>query len=65
MLSFARELTSWFDILALLWLQQRFNEHLAKSVIRVFINLSVVLILRVQLLRFFGEFVDRDLSDDQ
>lgn len=65
MLSFARELTSWFDVLALLWLQQRLNEHLAKSVIRVFINLSVVLILRVQLLRFFGEFVDRDLSDDQ
>ena len=65
MLSFAWELTTWFNVLALLWLQERLNEHLAKSVIWVLINLGVILLLRVQLLWLFGKFVDRDLPDNQ
>jgi len=65
MLSFAWELTTWFNVLALLWLQERLNEHLAKSVIWVLINLGVILLLRVQLLWLLGKFVDRDLPDNQ
>jgi len=65
MLSFAWELTTWFNVLALLWLQERLNEHLAKSVIWVLINLGVILLLRVQLLWLLGKFVDRDLPYNQ
>lgn len=64
-LSLARELTSGLDVLALLRLQEGFDEHLAKCVIRVFINLCMVLLLWIQLLWFFCELVYRDLSHYQ
>jgi hypothetical protein len=64
-LSLTRELLAWLDVLALLWLQQWFHEHLHKGVVRVLFDLGLVLLLRVQLFWFFGEFVDRNLSDNE
>ena len=62
-LSLARELNSRLNVLALLGLQEGLDEHLAECVIRVFINLCMVLLLWIQLLWFFSELVDRDLSN--
>jgi hypothetical protein len=65
MLPLAWELSAWLDVLALLGLQKRLQKHLAQGVIWVFINLRMVLLLRVQLFRLLREFINRDLSDDQ
>ena len=65
MLSFAWELSSWLDILTLLWLKQWLQEHLTKGVIRVLVNLGVVLLLRVELLGLLSELVDGDLTNNQ
>ena len=54
MLSLAWELTAWFDILSFLGLQKWLDEHLTKCVIWVFINLGMILLLRIQLLWLFG-----------
>ena len=64
-LSLAWELTSRLDVLALLGLEQRLQEHADKGLIRVLIDLGVVLVLGVQLLWLLGELVDGDLSNDQ
>ena len=41
------ELSTRFDVLSIFWLQERFQEHLAKGVVRVFVNFSVILLLRI------------------
>jgi hypothetical protein len=61
-LSLARKLTTWLNILTLLWFQQWLEEHLAKSIVWIFINLRRILLLRVQLLWFLSELIDGNLS---
>jgi hypothetical protein len=64
-LPLAWELSSWLDVLTLLWFEQRLQEHLAKGVIWVLINLHMILLLRVQLLWFLSKLVYGNLSDNQ
>lgn len=64
-LSLAWELNSWLDILTFLWLEERLQEHLAKRVIWVLVNLCMILLLRVQLLWLLSELVYRNLSHDK
>jgi len=65
MLSLARELLTWLNILAFLGLEKRLQEHLAQSIIWVLIDLCVVLLLGVQLLGLLSKLVDRNLSDNE
>lgn len=65
MLSLAWELSSWFDVLTLLWLKQRLQEHLAKRIIWIFVDLCMILLLRVQLLWLLSKLINRNLSDDE
>jgi hypothetical protein len=64
-LSLAWEISLWLNVLTLLWLEQWLQKHLAKSVIWVFINLGVVLLLGIQFLWFFSKFINRNLSNNQ
>ena len=65
MLSLAWKFTTWFDILAFLWFQQWLEEHLAESIIWIFIDLRWILLLRVQLLWLLGKLINGNLSDDE
>jgi len=64
-LSFARKLTTWLNLLTFLWFQEWLEEHLAKSVIWVFVNLGRILLLWVQLLWLLCELIDGNLSNDK
>lgn len=65
MLSLAWEFLARFDILTILWLEKRLQEHLTKRVIWIFIDLGMILLLRVELFGLLGKLVDRNLSHDQ
>ena len=57
-LSLAGELLARFDILTFLWLQKRLDKHLTKRIIRILINLGMILLLRIQFLGLFCQFID-------
>lgn len=63
-LPLARELGIRLEFLAFLWFQERLEEHLAEGVVRVLVDLGVVPLVRVELLRLFGQLVNRDLSNN-
>lgn len=64
-LSLAWKLTTWLNLLTFLWFQQWLEEHLAKSVIWIFINLGGILLLWVQLLWLLSKLVDGNLSNNK
>lgn len=65
-LALARELCVRLDVLTFLGLQERLEEHLAKCLIRVLVNLGTQLFLvGVQLLWLFCELINRDLTHDK
>jgi len=65
MLSLAWELLIGFDILSFLGFQERLHKHLAKSIIRILVNFSMILLLRIKLLWLFSQFINRYLSHNQ
>jgi len=64
-LSLAREVTVGFDILTLLCFQQGLQEHLAEAIMWILVDLSVRLLLGIELLWLLCQFVYGDLPDDK
>ena len=57
-LSLAGELLARFDILTFFRLQKRLDEHLTKRIIWIFINLGMILLLRIQFLGLLCQFIN-------
>jgi hypothetical protein len=58
MLSLAWEFCTWFYFLSFLWLQKGLQEHLAKRIIWIFIDLGVIFLLGVQFLGLLSKLIN-------